>query len=74
MATINGARALGIDATKGSICEGKDADIVVLDFDSSNLWHTKDILTAIVHRARPDNIKLVLRRGKVVYDRDLEFR
>jgi cytosine/adenosine deaminase-related metal-dependent hydrolase len=74
MATINGARALRINGVTGSISEGKDADLVVLDFNAANLRYTKDVLTAIVHRARPDNVKLVLIGGEVVYDRDLEFK
>ena len=35
--TINGAKQLGIEATKGSITVGKDADFLVFD---------KDLLTA----------------------------
>ena len=31
--TLNPARILGIDSRKGSICEGKDADLVVFDSD-----------------------------------------
>jgi cytosine/adenosine deaminase-related metal-dependent hydrolase len=74
MATINGARALGIENVTGSISERKDADLVILDFDAVNLRHTKDILVAVVHRARPSNVKFVLIEGEVVYDRYLEFK
>ncbi len=35
MATLNPARAIGIDDRKGSISTGKDADIVVLNNDLS---------------------------------------
>lgn len=31
--TLNPARILGVDKSKGSICEGKDADLVVFDSD-----------------------------------------
>jgi imidazolonepropionase len=33
-ATLNGARALGLDKTKGSLEVGKDADLVVWDIDA----------------------------------------
>lgn len=74
MATINGAKALGINHIVGSISEGKNADLIVLNFDSLNLRHTNDILTTVVHRGRPDNVELVLIGGEVVYDSDLAFK
>jgi cytosine/adenosine deaminase-related metal-dependent hydrolase len=74
MATINGAKALKMDDVIGSISEGKFADLTVLDFNTANLRHTHDPLTAVVHRARMDNVKFVLVEGEVVYDRDLGLR
>ena len=74
MATINGARALRIDDETGSIKEGKLADIVALDFDALNLRYTHDVLTAVVHRVHPDNVKLVLIGGEIAHDRDLKAR
>lgn len=74
MATINGAKALKIDDVTGSISEGKLADLTVLDFNTANLRHTHDPLTAVVHRVRPDDVKLVLVEGELVYERDLGVR
>jgi N-acetylglucosamine-6-phosphate deacetylase len=39
LATINPARALGMDGEAGSICEGKRADFAVLD-DKFNVLYT----------------------------------
>jgi N-acetylglucosamine-6-phosphate deacetylase len=39
MASLNPARLLGVDHSKGSIAAGKDADLVVLD-NEGNLHKT----------------------------------
>ena len=71
MATINGAKALGISGETGSIEEGKSADLVIMDLDRS-LRNTQDLPTAIVHRAGAEDISSVILRGEVVYDRHME--
>ena len=44
-ATLNGARAIGIEATRGSVAPGKVADLVVLSDDpSADIRHTRDIV------------------------------
>lgn len=62
-ATINGAKALGINA--GSIEEGKLADIVLLKIDS-NLVPIHDIVENIVYAGNPSNVAYVIIDGKVV--------
>ena len=43
--TLNGARAIGIEGTHGSIAPGKVADLVVLSGDpSADIGHTRDIV------------------------------
>jgi imidazolonepropionase-like amidohydrolase len=43
--TRNGARALGIEATRGTIAPGKAADLVVLSADpTADIRHTRDIV------------------------------
>ncbi|MCD1294930.1 amidohydrolase [Methanocella sp. CWC-04] len=56
MATINGAKIMGREKTTGSIEAGKDADILVFDRDSDNLRGSRNILSSIVRRGRPDDI------------------
>ncbi len=44
-ATLNGARALGIERTRGTIAPGKAADLVVLAADpTADIRHTRDII------------------------------
>ena len=64
MATINGARALGLDSRIGTIEEGKDADIVLINTDDVNMTPLNDPLSAIVFAADRKNIDTVFCRGE----------
>ena len=70
MATINGARALGIAEETGSIEEGKSADLAIIDLNRG-LRNTQDLPLAIVHRAGTEDVSSVILRGEVVYDRHM---
>jgi cytosine/adenosine deaminase-related metal-dependent hydrolase len=65
MATIDGARLLGIGDRKGSIAPGKDADLIVIDKSSNNLRCSKNLLSSVVRRARPDDISCFISGGSV---------
>lgn len=67
MATINAAKTLGLDPTTGSLQEGKNADITLLNLKEPNLNLSKDIITSVVHRARPDNVVCVMVNGKIAH-------
>ncbi len=68
MATIGGAEACGISQATGSLEKGKAADILVIE-EGENLSNAADIHAAIVKRAGPENILLVLRKGRPIMDR-----
>lgn len=59
MATIGGARALGLDGQLGSIESGKLADLVVFDGDAPALANVHDPVAAIVYVAGPREVKEV---------------
>lgn len=65
MATIEGARASGLDHKTGSITVGKDADLIVLRIDDANLLPANDIAASIVGAGHPGNIDTVLVAGQV---------
>ncbi len=65
-ATVNGARALGLDA--GSIEPGKAADIVLLE-RGPNMWPESDLLANIVYSAGPQNVADVIIGGRIVMRR-----
>jgi 5-methylthioadenosine/S-adenosylhomocysteine deaminase len=64
MATIEGARALGLDNELGSLERGKQADIVVFDGDSPALANVHDPYQTIVYRASPRDIRDVWVGGR----------
>ncbi|OPY26993.1 MAG: chlorohydrolase [Methanocella sp. PtaU1.Bin125] len=65
MATLDGARLLGMGDRKGSIRAGKDADLIVLDKSSNNLRCSKNLLSSLVRRARPDDISHFISGGRI---------
>jgi len=69
MATINGAKALGMEDEIGSIEVGKSADIALIDGTDLNLRHSKDPVASLVLRAGVQNIRAVFIRGKLVCER-----
>jgi len=56
MCTLNGAQIMGIDDKAGSISEGKEARVMVLDRNSNNLWGSLRPLASIVRRGSPSDI------------------
>ena len=65
LATIDGARALGIAAEVGSIEPGKFADLVVLDLDSDpGAGPGGDLYSRVVYSAHRSNVRHVLASGR----------
>lgn len=66
MATLDGARSLGLGDVTGSITPGKRADIVLVAGDRLNTSPVVDPAVAIVHAASPANVDTVIADGRVV--------
>ena len=64
MATINGARALGLDKRIGTIEKGKEADITLISTRDANMTPLNDPFSAVVFSADRGNIDTVLCRGR----------
>ena len=65
MATINGARAYGLDKDLGSLEPGKRADIVIIDFDKSHLTPCYDVYANLIYSANKADVDTVLIDGKM---------
>jgi 5-methylthioadenosine/S-adenosylhomocysteine deaminase len=65
-ATIEGARACGLDSVTGSLAPGKQADLVMLRNDAANLFPLNNPIASAVLAATPANVDTVLVAGRVV--------
>ncbi len=64
MATINGAKALGLESEIGSLEAGKKADIVILDYNQAHLYPVIDPVSNLVHNGLGSDVKTVLVDGQ----------
>ena len=68
MATTDGARALGLEKTVGSLEVGKKADIVLLDFRKPHLTPLHNIYANIVYSARGSDVDSVIVDGNILME------
>jgi 5-methylthioadenosine/S-adenosylhomocysteine deaminase len=66
MATINGARALGLGDVTGSVTPGKRADLILIRAHDVNVAPVVDLEATIVRSVTPANIDTVLVDGRVL--------
>jgi len=67
LATLGGARALGLEAEIGSIEVGKKADLAVLDLSGPHAQpESADLVSRIVYSARASDVRHVIVDGKVL--------
>lgn len=69
LATLGGARTLGLDGEIGSIVPGKRADLAVLSLADSALLPWEDPVTATVLGGSPEGIVATLVSGETRYER-----
>ncbi|HEX7247238.1 MAG TPA: amidohydrolase family protein [Actinomycetota bacterium] len=65
-ATLEGARANGLDAKVGSLTPGKQADIIMLRTDRMNVTPLNDPATAVVAGMDTSNVDTVVIAGRVM--------
>jgi cytosine/adenosine deaminase-related metal-dependent hydrolase len=65
-ATVDGARACGLDARTGSITVGKDADLILLDAEDPSIFPINNAAGTIVAAGHPGLVDSVFVAGKAV--------
>ena len=67
MATVTGAQAQGRSAECGMLCEGMDADIVLVDFSAPHLIPCHNVLNGLVWSAKGGDVAMTMVRGRILY-------
>ncbi len=65
-ATLEGARATGLDGKVGSLTPGKQADLIFIRRNDLNLAPVSDAVGAVVLAAHPGNVDSVFVAGKAI--------
>jgi len=66
MATIDGARALGLDEEIGSLETGKRADVILVNLNQLHSSPGSDVVSALVYSAQPADVTTTIIDGQVL--------
>ena len=67
MCTIDGARALGLESTVGTLEPGKDADLCAVSLAAPHVRPVHDPVAAVLHAARGCDVVMTAVQGRVLY-------
>ena len=74
MATIDGARAIGMGGELGSLTPGKLADIIVIDTSAAHWWPRHDWFETLVAQGKSTDVSTVVVDGEIVmHDRAISW-
>lgn len=68
MATIEGAKALGLENEIGSIEVGKKADLIIIDLDKPHLVPVHDIYSTLAYSVNGADVETVIIDGNIVME------
>jgi len=68
MATMGGARALGLEREIGSLEAGKKADIIVIDLNQPHLVPLYNLYSHLVYAARGADVECVFINGELLVE------
>lgn len=67
LCTIDGARALGLDGTVGTLEPGKDADLCAVSLSAPHVRPVHDPVAALFHAARGCDVVMTMVQGRELY-------
>lgn len=70
LATLAGARAMGLEKSIGSLEVGKKADLVMIDLCKLHCspWAGSDVYAQLVYQAKANDVTLTMIDGRIVYE------
>jgi 5-methylthioadenosine/S-adenosylhomocysteine deaminase len=68
MATVNGAKVLGLDQQIGKLQPGLRADMIILDLSQAHMIPRYDLIANIVYSAQAGDVNTVIIDGKIVME------
>jgi len=68
MATINGAKAVGLENEIGTIEAGKKADIIFIDLNKPHFYPRYNLVSSLAYSAQASDVETVIIDGKIVME------
>ncbi|SDZ27724.1 5-methylthioadenosine/S-adenosylhomocysteine deaminase [Proteiniborus ethanoligenes] len=68
MATLNGAKALGLEKEVGTLEVGKKADIVILDLNKPHFYPRYNLVASLAYSAQASDVETVIVDGKILME------
>lgn len=68
MATITGARVLGLEDSVGSLAPGKQADVILIDLEQPHLYPRHDLPSLLAYAATGADVRTVICAGEILME------
>ncbi len=69
MATLNGAKAMGIVSSIGSIEEGKKADLILIDTEKPHFYPKYNLISSLSYCAKASDVDTVIVDGNILMEK-----
>lgn len=68
MATVNGARAIGMEGKLGVIANGAIADVIIIDINKPHMFPHTNLISELVYSCKASDVDIVIINGKIVVE------